>query len=185
MSKRYSTGQIHLHWATVVLLLITYLTIELRWMADRGSWQRLVMVSTHFTTGSLILLLMLSRLRLKFSNGTVPIVSAPPSLLQWAGYVSHGVMYLLFLLLPVMGLTSRYLSGHRWWLFGITMPVAHTPAPDLAETIISWHEQLARIGYWLIALHALAALFHHYLLRDNTLLDMLPAKLTALFTRKH
>ncbi len=184
-SKKYATGQIHLHWATVFLMLITYLTIELRWMAERGSWQRLLMVGTHFTTGSLILLLMLSRLRRKFREKTPTIVPAPPSILQGLGHASHGMMYLIFILLPVMGLTSRYLSGHTWWLFGLSMPVAQVPNPDLAETIISWHEQVARVGYWLIGLHALAALFHHYVLRDNTLLRMLPSKLSARLTRKH
>jgi len=29
-------------------------------------------------------------------------------------------------------------------------------------------------GYYLIGLHALAALLHHYLIRDNTLQRMLP-----------
>lgn len=33
---------------------------------------------------------------------------------------------------------------------------------------------LNSIGYFLIGLHAAAALFHHYLLRDNTLRRMLP-----------
>ena len=35
---------------------------------------------------------------------------------------------------------------------------------------------IGTIGYWLIGLHAVAALFHHYLMRDNTLLRMLPRR---------
>ncbi len=31
------------------------------------------------------------------------------------------------------------------------------------------------VGYFLIGLHAAAALFHHYVMRDNTLARMLPA----------
>ncbi|MEO8857686.1 MAG: cytochrome b/b6 domain-containing protein, partial [Burkholderiaceae bacterium] len=37
------------------------------------------------------------------------------------------------------------------------------------------HETIGTIGYYLIGLHAAAALFHHYVLRDNTLARMLPA----------
>ena len=33
---------------------------------------------------------------------------------------------------------------------------------------------IAGFGYWLIGLHAVAALFHHYVLRDQTLRRMLP-----------
>ncbi|MGE9627421.1 cytochrome b, partial [Escherichia coli] len=36
------------------------------------------------------------------------------------------------------------------------------------------HETLANIGYFLIAAHAGAALFHHYVQKDNTLLRMIP-----------
>jgi cytochrome b561 len=32
------------------------------------------------------------------------------------------------------------------------------------------------VGYYLIGLHALAALFHHYVVRDNTLARMLPRR---------
>ena len=32
------------------------------------------------------------------------------------------------------------------------------------------------IGYWLIGLHAVAGLGHHYLIKDNTLLRMLPGR---------
>jgi len=42
--------------------------------------------------------------------------------------------------------------------------------------LIGWHETLAPLGYWLIGLHAAAALFHHYLLKDNTLMRMMPAR---------
>jgi cytochrome b561 len=38
------------------------------------------------------------------------------------------------------------------------------------------HETIGTIGYFLIGLHAAAALAHHYLWRDNTLLRMLPAR---------
>ena len=36
------------------------------------------------------------------------------------------------------------------------------------------HELVGTIGYFLIGTHAAAALFHHYLKRDNTLRAMLP-----------
>lgn len=36
------------------------------------------------------------------------------------------------------------------------------------------HETGGTIGYYLIGLHAVAALFHHYVMRDNTLVRMLP-----------
>ena len=36
------------------------------------------------------------------------------------------------------------------------------------------HEVASRIGYALVGLHAAAALWHHYVVRDNTLALMWP-----------
>jgi cytochrome b561 len=42
----------------------------------------------------------------------------------------------------------------------------------LAERTEEVHETLATVGYFLIGLHAIAALFHHYVRRDNALRRM-------------
>jgi cytochrome b561 len=36
------------------------------------------------------------------------------------------------------------------------------------------HETIGTIGYYLVGLHAAAALFHHYFMRDDTLRRILP-----------
>jgi cytochrome b561 len=38
------------------------------------------------------------------------------------------------------------------------------------------HETCGTVGYFLIGLHAVAALVHHCVLRDNTLRRMLPSR---------
>jgi cytochrome b561 len=47
---------------------------------------------------------------------------------------------------------------------------------DLSDSLSDWHETLAPLGYWLVGLHVAAALFYHYLLKDNALLRMLPRR---------
>jgi cytochrome b561 len=49
----------------------------------------------------------------------------------------------------------------------------------LAHSLEGIHEIIGVIGYYLIGLHASAALFHHYLMRDDTLLRMLPCRSQA------
>ena len=46
----------------------------------------------------------------------------------------------------------------------------------LVDMLKEYHETLAMFGYYVIALHALAALAHHYFFKDNTLLRMMPKK---------
>lgn len=46
----------------------------------------------------------------------------------------------------------------------------------LSREIIRWHEIIALSGYWLIGLHAMAALAHQFLREDNALQNMLPRR---------
>ncbi|CCG89003.1 cytochrome b561 [Erwinia piriflorinigrans] len=174
MIKKYSAPQMIFHWVTVLLLIVAYATIELRWMAEKGTWQRNAVIVTHFSAGFCVLLIMAVRLYLRTRYKTPPIVPPSPRWQTGLSHLVHSCIYLLFIVLPVLGIGSRYLRGKEWWLFGISMPVSDNPAPELAKTLIGWHETLAPLGYWLIGLHALAALFHHYFLRDNTLKRMMP-----------
>jgi cytochrome b561 len=57
---------------------------------------------------------------------------------------------------------------------GINLPALITENKPLAETIEEVHETAGTVGYYLIRIHALAGLFHHYVQRDNTLRRMLP-----------
>ena len=134
------------------------------------------MVVTHFSAGSCVLLLMLSRLVMRFRHRTPAIVPKPAHWQTGLAHLTHLAIYLLFITLPVLGILSRFWLGRDWWIFGIPMPVSAAPDPDLADTLIDWHETLVPLGYWLIGLHALAALAHHYLFKDNTLLRMMPAR---------
>ncbi len=58
--------------------------------------------------------------------------------------------------------------------FGLELPPLIAPNKEVAETVEEVHETFGKIGYFLIGLHALVAIAHHYLRRDNTLVRMLP-----------
>ncbi|MCV9878635.1 cytochrome b561 [Brenneria izbisi] len=176
MKGKFAPPQIALHWLVFLLLVVTYATIELRGFAERGSLLRTVMIVTHFSCGVLVLVLMLARLFLRARHTSPTITPTPPRWQSALATLTHIVIYLLFIVLPVLGVASRYYRGRDWMLFGIDMPTSAVPNLELARTLIDWHEILAPLGYWLIGLHTVAALFHHYVMKDNTLLRMMPAK---------
>lgn len=174
MMNKYARSQIIIHWLTVLLLIVAYATIELRGLAEKGTWQRNAVIITQFSAGFCVMVFMVVRLYLRTRKIVTPIT---PPVARWQTGISHLVhtlLYALFVVLPVLGLMSRYLRGKEWSLFGLNMPVASTPDPATASMLISWHEILAPLGYLLIGLHALAAIFHHYLIRDDTLRRMMP-----------
>jgi cytochrome b561 len=58
--------------------------------------------------------------------------------------------------------------------WGAELPVLINKSIDTARLLKEIHENLATVSYFLIGLHASAAMFHHYVKRDNTLRLMLP-----------
>ncbi|MET0639622.1 MAG: cytochrome b/b6 domain-containing protein, partial [Hyphomicrobium sp.] len=56
--------------------------------------------------------------------------------------------------------------------FGLTIPPIIGPDKELAHTLEEIHEFIGNALYYVIGLHALGALVHHYFLKDDTLLRM-------------
>ncbi|EMH4216672.1 TPA: cytochrome b561 [Serratia marcescens] len=166
--------QIRLHWLVAILLVITCVTIELRGFAEPGSAPWYALVVTHFSSGVTVFVLMLARLLLRRRHASPAIAPKPPKWQTGMAHLTHTLIYLLLLTLPVLGVYSRYLGGKEWYLFGLSMPFTDVADRPQARMIIGWHKTLASFGYWLIGLHAAAALFHHYIVKDNALVRMLP-----------
>ncbi|MBB7465953.1 cytochrome b561, partial [Escherichia coli] len=100
----------------------------------------------------------------------------PKPMMTGLAHLGHLVIYLLFIALPVIGLVMMYNRGNPWFAFGLTMPYASEANFERVDSLKSWHETLANLGYFVIGLHAAAALAHHYFWKDNTLLRMMPRK---------
>lgn len=169
MILHYSFAIRLLHWLTLLALLAAYGSIESRSWIDLTPEQRKMVAFTHVYAGMSVLIMMVTRLFLRAKRALQGAPSRQQArLAQWG----HGILYLLFVTLPLLSLTARYFRGREWSWLGFTMPISDTPNPALAKTLMSWHVDLAQLGYWLIAAHTLAALYHHVVKKDNTLRAM-------------
>ncbi|EAB4189632.1 cytochrome b [Salmonella enterica] len=172
----FSRLQITLHWLTLLLTGIAYAAIELRGWAPKGSSVYLFMKDMHYDMGVLVWALMFLRLYLKHKYPDPVITPPPPHWQHVAAKLMHIALYLTFLALPLLGVAMIASGGKSWSFFGFTVPVFLTPDSTLKSDIKRIHEMLANIGYFLIAMHAAAALFHHYIQKDDTFSRMLPGK---------
>lgn len=91
-----------------------------------------------------------------------------------AAKIMHILLYISFLALPLLGIAIMAYGGKDWSFLGFNVVSFVTPDEEAKSLIKDIHETLANIGYFLIAAHAGAALFHHYVQKDNTLLRMIP-----------
>ncbi|MDF2177272.1 cytochrome b [Aliiglaciecola sp. CAU 1673] len=169
---RYHSASIVLHWLMLILLVAVYACIELREFFERGSETRELFKHWHFMLGLSVGLLVIARLYFRLRFPTPPIIPTPPAWQSKLAKLVHGLLYLLMIGMPIGG--WLILSGEAKPIpfFGLELPALMGPDKDLAHKIEEIHETVGKIGYFLIALHTVAALFHHYVVKDDTMLRM-------------
>lgn len=169
----YDNVAVALHWATA-LLVVTQFALAITW--DYFSKPtRQAMESTHISLGVLLSAVIIARIVWRLMPG-----HQMPSLnLGWVRMASKGVHYLLYSLLAAqaaLGFAFRWAQGHAASFFGLfAIP---GPYGQLARPVRSQIHALHEWGGWAIVIiafaHALAALYHHYVLKDRVLMRMLP-----------
>ena len=167
---------IGLHWLTVLLFVAAYATIELRELLPKGSAEREMMKSWHYTAGLSIFGIAGLRLILR---GFLPARSQDEATNRWqalASKITHACLYVLMFALTLLGWLILSAEGDPIPFFSFDLPALIGPSERFAELFEESHEVIAKAGYGLIGIHALAALVHHYVLRDSTLSRMLPAR---------
>ncbi len=169
---RYRPSLIALHWLTLLLLAAVYATIELRGLFPRGSDARQLIKTAHFFLGISVFAVTLLRLLVRASSPTPPIAPALPAWQKLAGSAMALALYGLMLITPVLGYLLLNAEGTSPALGSWALPALMGARETLGDSLKEWHEGIAVAGYWLIGLHALAALYHHYVRHDDTLLRM-------------
>jgi len=169
----YDGVAITLHWATALLVVIQFALGETwDWFAKPT---RETMQSVHVSFGMLLAALIVARLVWRW----IPGHQLSPLEAGWIKIASKSVHYLLYVLLVTQAATGfawRWAQGHAvefFGLFGIPGPYG---AVDKATRHLL-HDVHGKVGWAIIILafgHALAALYHHYVLKDRVLGRMLP-----------
>lgn len=176
-TDRYGSGLIALHWLTLLLLAAVYVLIELRGIFPRGSAGRAAMMQWHFMLGLTVLVLLPIRLALRAAGGTPPPIHPPmPAWQERLAKLMHLALYAFLLAMPVLGWCTLSAQGKVIPFFGLELPALLGADKHLGHQLEEIHETIGTIGYYLIGLHAAAALFHHYWIRDNALRRMLPRR---------
>jgi cytochrome b561 len=175
-TERYGSLSIWLHWLMLILIIAVYTCIDLRGYYPKGSYVREALKTWHFMLGLSVFVLIWPRL-LSITFGQVPrILPEPPKWQMLSAKAIHLALYLLMICMPLLGWLLLSASGKPIPFFGLHLPALISENKDLADTIKEIHETGGTVGYFLIGLHAAAGLFHHYFVRDNTLLRMLPKR---------
>ncbi|MEO5806443.1 cytochrome b/b6 domain-containing protein [Devosia sp.] len=153
----YASTQIGLHWLIAALVVFQLVfgesIVAATEAAEEGgtlSAADAVLASAHYWVGISILMLVAVRLAMRLRLGA-PALLEPNPILALLAKLTHWAFYALLVIVPVTGLLTVYVN------------------PEIGEI----HQLAKPVFIALIGLHAAAALFHQFVLRDGTLMRML------------
>lgn len=171
---RYSAPAQTLHWLTAALVLVAFI------YGPGGSEERVYSASRDFdrqlheTLGVSVLMLVALRIVWRMVDAR----PEPPKLPRWMDIIAKVVrmaLYVLLFAVPFTAIAGAWMEGHALTLLGgirIAPPIVESHA--IGETIASVHTWLGDAIIWIAGMHALAGLYHHFVLKDGVLRSMLP-----------
>jgi cytochrome b561 len=179
---RYDTFTILLHWTTAALVVFQWGIaspdipmaggVSLIDFFPTGQ-PRVVMRSLHITLGVVLIAVLLVRLSWRVTSGQ-KLPSANHGLLGAAAKFVHYALYALLATALILGLANVWVRGDS--IFGLfNIPAFNPNDRALRKTVGNLHGWASNALLIVAGMHALAALFHHYVLRDGVLRRMLPA----------
>lgn len=171
----YTGVAIGLHWLVVALVIAAW-ALGLYMVGLPFSPQKLKLYSWHKWIGVTIFLLAVARIAWRIGH---PVPALPRSVPSWqksAAAVSHALLYLLILSIPVSGWLFSSASGVPVVYLGVvTLPDLIGKDKASAELLKQMHVLLNWTLFVTVCVHVTAALKHHLLDRDEVLARMLPA----------
>lgn len=162
------------HWL-VFLLLIGSFTLAWSMVGLPLGLYKLQLYSWHKWVGVTIFLLAILRLGWRLAN---PTPRPPAGMSRWqrvAAAISHALLYTILIVMPLTG----WIMSSALNLPLVYLGLVHIPSPFGVDEALG--EAMKIVHFWLgitlltlVAIHVLAALYHHFILRDDVLRRMLP-----------
>ncbi|MCU0840938.1 MAG: cytochrome b [Thiobacillaceae bacterium] len=171
---RYTGIAQALHWLMAVLILAA---LPLGWVMTEMDLSplKLRLYSWHKWLGVTVFMLAVLRLAWRATHPAPALPAGMPGWQRAAAGISHALLYLLMLAIPLSGWLMSSAKGFQTVWFGVL------PIPDLLGRDEALGEWLNAAHVWLtyalaalLLAHVAAALKHHFVDRDDVLTRMLP-----------
>jgi len=170
-----------LHWTSAILILamVAFGIYIDEYVSD--VYEQLELIQLHKSWGFVAFVLGVLRVAWRLAT---PTPALPPEMPTWqraASHTTHVLLYVLILLLPLSGWLlasasdAQELFGVRNEVFGLfALPDPFQPGSDALSRFFGFvHNFSANLLLAIVAVHALAALKHHFVDRDNVLIRMI------------
>ncbi len=179
-SQHYDKLSRAFHWLTALAVVVAFILGPehfgrmIKQGVDPATHSDIVW---HESLGVLVFVLTLLRLLWVAVRPAAPQFDTSKAL-SVAAKLGHLALWALMLALPASAMLALGSEGHPLTLLGgirvDQLPlIANSPLAELAD----WgdvHGLMGQVLIWLAGLHAVAAIFHHVVLKDGVLASMVP-----------
>ncbi len=170
--NKYDINTIILHWLTALIVFFQFISAEFWDYFPRP--ERHFLIISHMSLGFLLAVILTLRVIWRLSFGT-QISEIAPTLFDRGAKALHILLYLLLAAQMPLGFFTRWTDNQPLDVFGLAIA---SPLGACSKATGNFVDQVHDINAWiimaLVGIHAVAALVHHYLLRDTVLPRMLP-----------
>jgi len=174
---RYGRVAIGLHWSVVLGLVGTVVLALYLATLDSGD-SKDALLGIHKSLGVIIFLLMIGRLTWRHVRRPPPLPSMP-HWQQVVARVTHWLLYLTVIAMPVSGYVSVAARGRETIFLGLVSLPRWVPlSRSLSHDAERLHFASQYALYGLVAAHIGAALYHHFVMRDGLLSRMWPSQIS-------
>ena len=190
--SNYNTAQNYgriarwLHWGTALLFLLAYCAVYYRhWFTEKETAENMIALHLHLSAGISVGVVVILRIIWRNINVQPELEPAP----RWQHIMAHSAHYALYavmILMPVTGYIGTGVAAEYFylfqvpkfedtWLFDVLVwDMLGMTFKEWEEPIDFFHKEI--MGAWLVWLlivgHAGAALYHHFVFKDRTLVKM-------------
>jgi cytochrome b561 len=171
-TERYGLTAIAFHWIAVVLI-IGVGTLGLL----HDSWPKRTQtfwINSHALLGLLVWVLVMIRFWWRRRHAPPPLPADVGELARRLSGPVHGLLYVLMFIIPILGIVTFIWHGRvfNFGLFQLNFGVHSNRA--IFHPTEDIHGYLAYVLFALAGIHALAALWHHFIRHDGVLRRMWP-----------
>jgi cytochrome b561 len=175
-TQRYGAVAVALHWLmAIVLTVLVVLGLYMTSLPDVGfDMKKIVLILYHKQIGMFALALVLLRMGWRIGHLLPALVDTLSEWQKVAARLVHLCLYALMFALPLTGWLMSSAAGFSVSLLGLFDLPDLVPKDDfLFQAFIQAHKWSSYALIALAAVHAGAALMHHFVNKDETLKKML------------
>ena len=179
IQKTYDSKTIIFHWLSAVIILGLWIAGQTIDLFPKGT-PRITVRSFHITFGIILIILLTLRINWRL-NGGIKLPQAIPGVLGKLAVGTHQLLYVLMASVVTLGIAAVWIRGDN--IFNLfTIPAFDASNKQLREDVVDLHGLFANALLILAGLHALIAIWHHKVIKDDVLSRIWP-KVSNYFKR--